>query len=32
MGQGSDTAMAQMVAEVLNIPTEDVRVTRATPT
>jgi CO/xanthine dehydrogenase Mo-binding subunit len=27
MGQGSDTAMAQMVAEVLNIPTEDVRVT-----
>ena len=27
MGQGSDTAMAQMVAEILNIPTEDVRVT-----
>src|SRR6476619_7656202 len=27
MGQGSDTAMAQMVGEVLNIPTEDVRVT-----
>jgi len=27
MGQGSDTAMAQMVAEVLNIPAESVRVT-----
>src|SRR5262249_36384053 len=27
MGQGSDTAMAQMVGEILNIPTEDVRVT-----
>jgi CO/xanthine dehydrogenase Mo-binding subunit len=27
MGQGSDTAMAQMVGEVLNIPTESVRVT-----
>ena len=27
MGQGSDTAMAQMVGEVLNIPTEAVRVT-----
>jgi CO/xanthine dehydrogenase Mo-binding subunit len=27
MGQGSDTAMAQMVGEVLNIPTEQVRVT-----
>ncbi len=26
MGQGSDTAMAQMVGEVLNIPTETVRV------
>ena len=26
MGQGSDTAMAQMVGEVLNIPAEDVRV------
>jgi CO/xanthine dehydrogenase Mo-binding subunit len=26
MGQGSDTAMAQMVAEVLNIPAESVRV------
>src|SRR5690242_19678072 len=26
MGQGSDTAMAQIVAEVLAIPTEDVRV------
>jgi CO/xanthine dehydrogenase Mo-binding subunit len=26
MGQGSDTAMAQMVAEVLNVPTESVRV------
>ena len=26
MGQGSDTAMAQLVAEVLNIPTESVRV------
>ena len=26
MGQGSDTAMAQMVAEVLNMPTESVRV------
>src|SRR5690606_246107 len=26
MGQGSDTAMAQMVGEVLNIPTEQVRV------
>ena len=26
MGQGSDTAMAQMVGEVLNIPTESVRV------
>ena len=35
MGQGSDTVMAQMVAEVLNIPTESVRViprdTDATP-
>jgi CO/xanthine dehydrogenase Mo-binding subunit len=35
MGQGSDTAMAQMVGEVLNIPTESVRVvprdTDATP-
>ena len=27
MGQGSDTAMAQMVGEVLNIPAESVRVT-----
>jgi CO/xanthine dehydrogenase Mo-binding subunit len=26
MGQGSDTAMAQMVGEVLNIPTESVKV------
>jgi CO/xanthine dehydrogenase Mo-binding subunit len=26
MGQGSDTAMAQMVGEVLNVPTESVRV------
>jgi len=26
MGQGSDTAMAQMVGEVLNVPTETVRV------
>jgi CO/xanthine dehydrogenase Mo-binding subunit len=26
MGQGSDTAMAQMVGEVLNMPTESVRV------
>src|SRR5215471_8642344 len=26
MGQGSDTAMAQMAGEILNIPTEDVRV------
>jgi CO/xanthine dehydrogenase Mo-binding subunit len=26
MGQGSDTAMAQMVADILNIPTETVRV------
>lgn len=35
MGQGSDTVMAQIVAEVLNIPTESVRViprdTDATP-
>ena len=29
MGQGSDTAMAQMVAEILNIPAEDVRVDAA---
>ncbi|WP_144291632.1 xanthine dehydrogenase family protein molybdopterin-binding subunit [Rhodoligotrophos appendicifer] len=28
MGQGSDTAMAQIVAEVLNIPTEQIRVVR----
>src|SRR4029078_4296864 len=28
MGQGSDTALAEMVAEILNIPTEDVRVTQ----
>ena len=28
MGQGSDTAMAQIVAEVLGIPTESVRVVR----
>src|SRR6202008_1086539 len=27
MGQGSDTAMAQMVGEILNIPSESVRVT-----
>jgi CO/xanthine dehydrogenase Mo-binding subunit len=27
MGQGSDTAMAQMVGEILNMPTESVRVT-----
>jgi CO/xanthine dehydrogenase Mo-binding subunit len=26
MGQGSDTAMAQMVGEILNLPTEQVRV------
>jgi CO/xanthine dehydrogenase Mo-binding subunit len=26
MGQGSDTAMAQLVAEVLNVPTENVKV------
>ena len=26
MGQGSDTAMAQLVAEVLNVPTEAIRV------
>jgi CO/xanthine dehydrogenase Mo-binding subunit len=26
MGQGSDTAMAQMVGEILNVPTESVRV------
>jgi CO/xanthine dehydrogenase Mo-binding subunit len=35
MGQGSDTVMAQIVAEVLNIPTESIRViprdTDATP-
>jgi CO/xanthine dehydrogenase Mo-binding subunit len=35
MGQGSDTAMAQIVAEALDLPTEDVRVihpdTDATP-
>ena len=29
MGQGSDTAMAQMVGEVLNIPAESVRVVHA---
>jgi len=32
MGQGSDTANAQLVAEVLNVPAESVRVVHPTPT